>query len=341
MTEEGKMETERQSLKKKFYQFVMFRLALMIELIRNLKQYFKVALFYQRCDVIKTLGEGQQVKPIPPKVIAVIPHITSVEESKDRQKAVAKIEKLRLTIDSLLASFAHCELTIVIKTVAEQHITAYLPEYQINCIQVQEESDLDPMFMGFKCQDELVKRVDEFDWFLFLEDDILLEDSFILEKLEKFNTNCGSKRALLFPNRYELWEGTKRYIDLIIDRGLEWNRLSTVEVDGVKFGECTNPHSGFFGLSKDQVKLWMESGREWNNKNLGFGGPRECAATYSLLECFSIYKPHTTNLHFFEVRHYDTKYSQLYPELSPDYIFSAIQPKRPVMEEEELTKTLV
>ena len=341
MTEEGKMETERQSLKKKFYQFVMFRLALMIELIRNLKQYFKVALFYQRCDVIKTFGEGQQVKPIPPKVIAVIPHITSVEESQDRQKAVAKIEKLRLTIDSLLASFAHCELTIVIKTVADQHITAYLPEYQINCIQVQEESDLDPMFMGFKCQDELVKRVDEFDWFLFLEDDILLEDSFILEKLEKFNTNCGSKRALLFPNRYELWEGTKRYIDLIIDRGLEWNRLSTVEVDGVKFGECTNPHSGFFGLSKDQVKLWMESGREWNNKNLGFGGPRECAATFSLLECFSIYKPHPTNLHFFEVRHYDTKYSQLYPELSPDYIFSAIQPKHPVMEEEELTKTLV
>lgn len=335
------METERKSLKRTLFQFVMFRLALMIELLRNLKQYFKVGLFYQRCDVIKTLGEGQKVKPIPPKVIAVIPHITSVEESKDRQKAVAKIEKLRLTIDSLLASFAHCQLTIVIKTVVDRHITAYLPEYQINCIQVQEESNLDPMFMGFKCQDELVKRVDEFDWFLFLEDDILLEDSFILEKLEKFNANCGSKRALLFPNRYELWEGTKRYIDLIIDRGLEWNRLSTVEVDGVKFGECTNPHSGFFGLSKDQVKLWGESGREWNNKNLGFGGPRECAATFSLLECFSIYKPHPANLYFFEVRHYDTKYSQLYPELGPDYIFSAIQPKPTKSSVEQQIKTLV
>lgn len=335
------METERKSLKRTLFQFVMFRLALMIELLRNLKQYFKVGLFYQRCDVIKTLGEGHKVKPIPPKVIAVIPHITSVEESKDRQKAAAKIEKLRLTIDSLLASFAHCQLTIVIKTVADRHITAYLPEYQINCIQVQEESNLDPMFMGFKCQDELVKRVDEFDWFLFLEDDILLEDSFILEKLEKFNANCGSKRALLFPNRYELWEGTKRYIDLIIDRGLEWNRLSIVDVDRVKFGECTNPHSGFFALSKDQVKLWGESGREWNNKNLGFGGPRECAATFSLLECFSIYKPHPANLHFFEVRHYDTKYSQLYPELGPDYIFSAIQSKPTKSSEEQQIKTLV
>ena len=337
------METKTQSLKRTLFQFVMFRWALLIEIIRTLRQYFKVGLLYQRGDVIKSLREGEKVKPIPPKVIAVIPHITSVEESQGQQKAVAKIEKLRLTIDSLLASFAHCELTIVIKTVANQHITAYLPEYQINCIQVQEESNLDPMFMGFKCQDELIKRVDAFDWFLFLEDDILIQDSYILEKLEKFNANCGSKRALLFPNRYELWEGTKRYIDLIIDSGLEWNRLSSVEVDGVKFGECTNPHSGFFGLSKDQVKLWIESGREWNNKDLGFGGPRECAATYSLLECFSIYKPHPTNLHFFEVRHYDTKYSQLYPELSPDYIFSAIQPKptptkRP---EEQRIKTMV
>lgn len=332
------MDTQTQSIKRQIFHFIMFRWALMIELFRDLRRYLKIALFYQSRNVIRTLGESQKVERKPQKVIAVIPHITSVEEAKDRNKASAKIEKLKLTIDGLLASFAHCELTIVIKTVADRHITGYLPEYQIGCIQVEEESEGDPMFMGFRCQDALISRVNDFDWFLFLEDDIVLQDSYILEKLEKFIVKSGSGRNLLFPNRYELWEGTKRYIDCTIDTKLAWNRLSSLEIDGAKFGEPTNPHSGFFCLSKDQVKLWIESGREWNNKDLGYGGPRECAATYSLLECFSIYKPHPSNLHYFEVRHHDTKYSQLYPELSPDYIFSAIKakPKASTLERREL-----
>lgn len=319
------MDTKQQGLKRGIFHFFLFRWAFMIELVRSITRYLKLALFYQKREVIKALGEGNAIERTPPKVIAVIPHITTVEESKNREKAQAKIEKLQTTIDGLLASFAHCHLTIVIKTVADRHITAYLPDYQIGCIEVQEEIDIDPMFIGFRCQDELIKRVEDFDWFVFLEDDIILQDSFILEKLIRFNTKGGSDRDILLPNRYELWEVTKRYIDLTIDAEMDWSRLSTLEIDGVKFSECTNPHSGFFCLSKLQLRRWIESGREWKDKNLGFGGPRECAATYSLLECFSLYKPHASNLHFFEVKHYDTKYSQLYPEQAPEYIFSSIK----------------
>lgn len=319
------MDKKQQSVKRAVFHFFLFYWAFMIELIRSIIRYLKIALFYQRNKVIRACGEGGVLERKSPKVIAVIPHITTVEEAKDQEKAQAKIEKLQTTIDGLLASFAHCRLKIIIKTVADRSITAYLPKYQIDCIEVQEEIDVDPMFIGFRCQDELIKRVEEFDWFVFLEDDIILHDSFILEKLEKFNTNGGSERDILLPNRYELWEITKRYIDLTIETEMDWSRLSTLEIEGVKFSECINPHSGFFCLSKLQLKRWIESGREWKDKNLGFGGPRECAATYSLLECFSLYKPHASNLHFFEVKHYDTKYSQLYPEQSPDYIFSPIK----------------
>jgi hypothetical protein len=319
------MSTEPLNFRRKTFNFILFSWALYREILRDYLKHLKASLLYQRREVITALRERQPVERNSPKVIAVIPHITSVEEAKDREKASAKLEKLKITIDGLLASFAHCKLTIVIKTVADRHITAYLPKYQINCIQIQEESDCDPMFIGFRVQDELVNRIDDFDWFLFLEDDIIIHDSYFLEKLDKFNANCGFDRAILFPNRYELWEGTKRYIDLTIDTKLAWNQLSTVEIEGVKYGECTNPHSGLFCLSKAQMKLWIKSGREWKDKDFGFGGPRECAATFSLLECFSIYKPHPSNLNFFEVRHYDTKYSQLYPELSPSYIFSSIK----------------
>lgn len=319
------MNIKQPNLKRKIYHFVLFLVVLMLEAIHSLKRYLKLGLFYQRREVIKAVRERQIIEKKVPKVIVTIPHITSVEEAQDRDKAQAKIDKLKTTIDGLIASFAHCQLTIVIKTVAGRQITAYLPTYQIDCIQVQEEVDIDPMFIGFRCQDELIKRVDDFDWFIFLEDDIIVQDSFLLEKLERFNTKAGLERDVLLPNRYELWEATKRYIDLTIDLGMAWSKLSTLEVDGVKFAECINPHSGFFCLSQLQIKRWIESGREWKDQDLGFGGPRECSATMSLLECFSLYKPHPVNLNFLEVRHYDTKYSQLYPEQSPEYIFSPVK----------------
>lgn len=298
----------------------------MIKIIRSLSTYLKVNLLYQRGRVIILLRDDAQRSQVKrPKIIAVIAHITSVEEAQNKEKGLAKIEKLQNTIDGLLASFAHCELTIVVKTVAGRHITAYLPDYQLSCIHVKEETGCDPMFIGFTAQDEFVKTLDKFDWFIFIEDDIVVSDSYMLEKLEIFNAMSGYDRAVLLPNRYEFWEGTKRYIDLTIDPHLAWNRLSAVEIEGVKFAECTNPHSGIYCLSKSQMKVWSESPRNWKNKNLGFGGPRECAATYCLLECFSLYKPHFSNLHYFEVKHYDTKYSKLYPDQSPSYIFSPIK----------------
>lgn len=320
------MEKEQQNLRGKIVNTIVFSWVLIAEYIRVFQRGFKLALLYQKNNVMEFLHEPQQVKPSPPKVIVTIAHITSVEEAKNREKAVEKTERLKNTIDGLLNSFAHCQLSIVISTVSGRHITAYLPDYQINCIRVQEETDCDPMFIGFRAQDELINKVDQFDWFLFIEDDIVLHDSYILEKLAKFQSKCGYDHAVLLPNRYEFWEGTKSYIDLTILNPPDriWNGLSAVEIEGVKFAECVNPHTGFYCLSQNQLKHWISSGRAWRNKDLGFGGPRECAATYSLLECFSLYKPHPSNLHFLEVKHYDTKYSQLYPEPSM-YMISSIR----------------
>ena len=323
------MNIEPLNIRRKIFNFILFCWALITELIRVINRYFKLALLYQKVNIIKALSEAKTVQPNSPNVIVTIAHITSVEEAKDRKKASTKIERLKNTIDGLLSSFAHCQLSIVINTVPDRHITAYLPDYQIRCIRVQEESDCDPMFVGFRAQDELVNNVDNFDWFLFIEDDIVLHDSFILEKLEKFNTKCGYPHAVLLPNRYEYRQGIKNYIDLtllvnLLDSDKIWNGLSTVEIEGVKFAECANPHAGFYCLSKSQLQQLISSGRAFKDKNLGFGGPRECAATYNLLECFSLYKPHPSNLYFLEVKHYDTKYSQLYPKPS-SYSFSSIK----------------
>ena len=159
--------------------------------------------------------------------------------------------------------------------------------------------------------------------FLFIEDDIVLYDAFVLEKLEKFNLKSAYEKAILYPNRFEMYQGTKRYIDLTIDSQLSWNQLSSVEIEGVKFAEFSNPHSAFYCLSRKQMKQWIKSGRIFKNQVVNVG-PLESAATFCLLECFSIYKPHPSNLNYFEVRHYDSKYSKLYPEPESPYTLSAV-----------------
>lgn len=278
---------------------------------------------YLRKNAIFLLKDPQPLPQKRSKVLAVIPHITSEEEAKSRHRAAAKIDKLQNTIDGLLASFAHCELTILISTLPNRHITAYLPEYQKRCIHVLEEPDCDPMFAGFRAQDEFIKRLDHFDWFLFIEDDIVIHDSFCLEKLARFNQDCGYSDAVLLPNRYELWEGTKNYIDLTLDDEVGWNKLSEIEIEGVKYAECTNPHSALYCLSQSQLRRWIKSGRKWKYQDV-MVGPLESAATFCLLECFRLYKPHPTNLHFWEVKHHDTKYSRLYPDPSP-YLLSPVR----------------
>lgn len=280
-------------------------------------------MLYLRRNVISLLKDTSPHPQIKPKVLVVLPHIVSPEEATDRHQASPKITKLQQAIEGLLSSFAHCELTILISTLPGRHITAFLPAYQRRCIEVLETPDCDPMYVGFRVQDEFIKRSNQFDWFLFVEDDIVVYDSLLLEKITTFNQYSGRGNAVLLPNRYEMWEGRKSYIDLTIDSEVAWNRLSGIEIEGIKYAECTNPHSAFYCLSQTQLKTWVQSGRSWKYKDL-MVGPLESAATFCLLECFSLYKPHPANLHFLEVRHYDTKYSQLALDQSP-YILHSVE----------------
>lgn len=312
------------NLKQKVLETTILGIAISEQFLSTFLRKITMMFLYLRRNVILALKDPQSVPQKRPKVLAILPHIVSTKEANDRHQAQAKIDKLQNAIDGLLNSFAHCQLTILVSTLPGRHITAYLPAYQRNCIEVIETPECDPLYVGFRIQDEFVERLNQFDWFLFLEDDVIIHDSSLLDKLETFNQCCGFQNAVLLPNRYEMWEGRKSYIDLTIDREVAWNQLSKVEIAGVQYAECTNPHSALYCLSQAQMMNWYRSGQRWKYQNL-MVGPLESAATFCLLECFKLYKPHPTNLHFLEVEHYDTKYSKLLPEPSP-YILSSAQP---------------
>jgi hypothetical protein len=81
-----------------------------------------------------------------------------------------------------LTSFGHYDLSIATQTLPNRQVTAYLPEYQIKCIQIQEDPECDPMFVEFRLQEEFVERGEKFDLFLFIEDEFFLYDAFVIEK---------------------------------------------------------------------------------------------------------------------------------------------------------------
>ena len=273
-----------------------------IETGRAIRTRARITVVRQREAVHRRFPAPVDVRSSP-RVLAVITHVAD-----PARQAAESVERLGRTVDGLLTSLAHTRLRIVVNTVSGRHITAALPDDQRAHISVHEISGVDPMFLGFCAQDEFARRIDEADWFLYLEDDLVLSDSLFIEKLAYFNS-VAPDEALLIPNRYELWNGRKIYVDNLWRPELVWNRLTQIEVADWRFAELENPHGGCHCLSRAQLGRWLATGRSWYGL-VSFVGPRESAATGCLQECFRLYKSHAANPHFLEIRHLGTKYAE-------------------------------
>jgi hypothetical protein len=176
-----------------------------------------------------------------------------------------------------------------------------------------------PMFLGFECHAVLRDNLGKFDYYCFLEDDILINDPLFFDKLRWFNTLFGDG-AVLQPNRFEVAVGQqvhKLYVDGDLrDRSIS-ERLQDVtdcpvleaEAFGKKlvFRRVNNPHSGCFFLNARQMQHWVEQ-PEFLNRDPSFAGPLESAATLGIMHFFRAYKPARENAGFLEVRHLDNRY---------------------------------
>jgi hypothetical protein len=288
---------------------VVPRVALAAETVRTIRARARLAGFQQRHRVVRRFP-APRVEPERPRVVAVVTHVADPSRSQ-----ATTVERLERTLEGLLESLGHTRLELVLSTLPDRHVAAELPEHLRSRLTVREQEVADPMFLGFEAQGEFERRAGEADWFLYLEDDLVLGDALLLEKLAYFNEGAPAE-ALLLPHRYELWQGRKTYIDLVSRSSLEWtwNRLTELEVGGWRFAEFENPHSGCYCLSQAQLRRWLETGRRWYGLT-SYSGPRESAATGCLAEAFRLYKPHSANMGYLEIRHLGSKYSELYAGL--------------------------
>jgi hypothetical protein len=180
-------------------------------------------------------------------------------------------------------------------------------------------TEAEPMLLGFECHRVLADRGGEYDYFCYLEDDLVIHDPWFFQKLAWFNSQTG-KACVLQPNRYELAQeggARKSYLDGELAAPLvapvrdgvsyaKWRekgrRVLPFLDTAVTFERAQNPHSGCSFLTAEQLRHWRAR-PDFGARDSTFIGPLESAATLGLIRTFRVYKPAPANASFLEIEH--------------------------------------
>jgi hypothetical protein len=211
------------------------------------------------------------------------------------------------------------ELDIVVCTTQCDHLVheLSLPYHFYKHCPTQAE----PMLLGFECQAILRDCLGQYDYYCFLEDDLILHDPWFFAKLNWFTQQAGNN-CLLQPNRYEISNHSlvcKAYIDgdLAARVTAPFQQIKErFKIEGnimgipITFRRALNPHSGCYFLNADQMAHWA-SQPYFLDRDTSFVGPLESAATLGIMKTFRIYKPAPEQANFLEIQHFGAKFLEL------------------------------
>jgi hypothetical protein len=213
------------------------------------------------------------------------------------------------------------ELSIIICTTQGLHLLELLPVTKDSY--THQSFACHPMLLGFECHGVLKQNLGRYDYYCYLEDDIILSDPDFFQKLSWFTAYIGN-HAVLQPNRFEQVkkQPVKKFY---IDPELEFktgkkdnfahyfsdNLVLTGKVLGhpITIKRAENPHSGCFFLNRHQMEQWANQ-PYFLDRDSRFFGPLESAATLGIARTFRVYKPAPQNANFLEVQHYGDGWSQ-------------------------------
>jgi len=211
------------------------------------------------------------------------------------------------------------EIAIVICTTGNHHLLSHLnlPPHSFTHHPTQAQ----PLLLGFECQDVLRENLGLFDYYCYLEDDLILHDPWFFVKLNWFNSHAGNT-CLLQPNRYEISPHgvvPKVYIDgdLIpqvtspFQNVEEQSQLKgKIMEQSITFQRALNPHSGCYFLNQEQMRDWCNR-PHFLDRDDSFISGLESAATLGIMKTFRIYKPDPYCASFLEIQHFGSGFLSL------------------------------
>jgi hypothetical protein len=202
-------------------------------------------------------------------------------------------------------------LDIILVTTGESHLAAELAP--LRRMFRHHPTDAEPQMLGFECHKLLREARGAYDYYGYVEDDIVLTDPLFLRKRRLFDERFGPG-ALLQPNRYEATplppvtklyvdyrlapQVTARYQDITDQPRLEMPFLDDV----IAFERTSYPSAGCFFLNDAQLGAWSES-RHFLDGDVSYLSPLDSAVTLSVMKTFRVYKPVLDQAWFLEVLH--------------------------------------
>lgn len=211
------------------------------------------------------------------------------------------------------------QMDVLICTTGENHLLKDLPveagmfrHYPVT---------IDPMLLGYACHVVLRENIGKYDYYCWIEDDILMQDPLFFQKIKLFSEDKDF-RVLLQPNRYEV-SAQGPYRKVYVDGDIKpqaTSRFHNIEEDPVieqtilgmpiTFRRRLNPHAACFFLNEEQMRFWSEQ-PYFLDMDTSFIGPLESGADLGLMRSFKIYKPDRHCANFLEVRHMDNRFISL------------------------------
>ena len=175
-------------------------------------------------------------------------------------------------------------------------------------------SEVEPMMLEFECQQVLRDAIGKYDYYCFLEDDLIIHDPYFFRKIMWFNRQFGNQ-CLLQPNRFEIGPLESAVAKLYIDGNLpprstarfqniaQTPELTLPYLDAtIRLFRPLNPHSACYFLTNSQMTYWAEQ-PHFLDRDASWCGPLESAATLGIMKTFRLYKPAPENMDFLEVEH--------------------------------------
>ncbi len=211
------------------------------------------------------------------------------------------------------------DVEIVICTTQNYHLLPYL-RLPPNSF-LHHATNVEPMLLGFECQAVMQAYLGQFDYYCYLEDDLILHDPWFFVKLNWFTQNAGYQN-LLQPNRYEISASglvPKVYIDgdIIPQATAKFQNIQEqpqltgkIMEQTVSFHRALNPHAGCYFLNAEQMSYWG-SQPYFLDRDTSFVSPLESAATLGIMRTFRIYKSAPTHANFLEIQHFGSSYLSL------------------------------
>ena len=278
------------------------------------------------------------------RILLAIAHFFRAEErsnhsSTDAHRRDQRAQVVRTVIDSWRGHFGQVatlnvatrsfermngaadHLDIVVLVNGEDHLLD--PEFcRSRGVRLIDAKLKNPRMLGFSAHRLFANARHGYDMFVFSEDDLRPISSDLIFRICSFQQEFGWRR-LLQPNRYELnpdGPEFKTYIDGMLNPAvvepyetkLPDERFLTMR-DGTRnitFQRATNPHSGFFAITAEQLTHWMAQSH-FNDQDCSFYTPLESSATLAVLKTFSIYKPFGRNMGWLDLWHMDNRFSAM------------------------------